>query len=169
MIATFTSEQQDLWDQLRTGLWDSERRISRTKTRSTRRRRLGWDALDNVHGLPSAVAAQVLTDSSDRISVELSPRYGLDHGAICGVPVSASFRALASAVLQLQQKAQDDIADASRAGHRQHRAASFRGDIGSQSAAKRNGCGAGLLQDAGKRHAGSRAIRPRRPTTLRSS
>ena len=114
MIATFTSEQQDLWDQLvdgfvgfRTSYFPNENTLySSAET---------WlqDALDNVHGLPSAVAAQVLTDSSDRISVgclALRTRSRRDLRR-------PGFRFLQGpwpARPAAQQKAQDDIADASR-------------------------------------------------------
>ena len=57
----------------------------------------------------------MLTDSSDRISVELSRATDSITARFRGVQIPASFRGLlASAVLQLQQKAQDDIAGASR-------------------------------------------------------
>ena len=115
VIATFTSEQQDLWDQLvdgfvgfRTSYFPNENTLySSAET---------WlqDALDNVHGLPSAVAAQVLTDSSDRISVELSRATDSITARFAASRFPLPSGALASAVLQLQQKAQDDIADASR-------------------------------------------------------
>ena len=115
VIATFTSEQQDLWDQLvdgfvgfRTSYFPNENTLySSAET---------WlqDALDNVHGLPSAVAAQVLTDSSDRISVELSRATDSITARFAASRFPLPSGALASAVLQLQQKAQDDIAGASR-------------------------------------------------------
>jgi len=115
VIATFTSEQQDLWDQLvdgfvgfRTSYFPNENTLYATAET--------WlqDALDNAHGLPSAVAAQVLTDSSDRISVELSRATDSITARFAASRFPLPSGALASAVLQLQQKAQDDIADASR-------------------------------------------------------
>ena len=115
VIATFTSEQQDLWDQLvagfvgfRTSYFPNENTLYATAET--------WlqDALDNAHGLPSAVAAQVLTDSSDRISVELSRATDSITARFAASRFPLPSGALASAVLQLQQKAQDDIAGASR-------------------------------------------------------
>ena len=115
VIATFTSEQQDLWDQLvagfvgfRTSYFPNENTLYATAET--------WlqDALDNAHGLPSAVAAQVLTDSSDRISVELSRATDSITARFAASRFPLPSGALASAILQLQQKAQDDIADASR-------------------------------------------------------
>ncbi len=115
VIATFTGEQQDLWDQLvagfvgfRTAYFPNENTLYATAET--------WlqDALDNAHGLPSAVAAQVLTDSSDRISVELSRATDSITARFAASRLPLPSGALASAVLQLQQKAQDDIAGASR-------------------------------------------------------
>jgi hypothetical protein len=115
IIATFDTEQQVLWDQLvdgfvgfRTTYFPNESDVYAAAET--------WlqEALANVHGLPSAVAAQMLTDDTDRITVDLSRASDSLTARFAASRFPLPAGVLASGILQLQQSAQDKVAESSR-------------------------------------------------------
>lgn len=115
VVALFDTTQQGLWDQLVAGV-TSFRATYFPNEQADFAAAEAWlaAALASPTGLPAAVAAQMLTDDKDRITADANRAADALMAKFAGARFPMPPGALASAVLQVQQTAQSEVAASSR-------------------------------------------------------